>query len=190
MSEAESSARQRIEELEKSIHELSDEVAEREETLETKNEAIQVLLAELAKKTEQLESIGDIEEVIQDIDERISERIDLQHAEPPVRAPGDRMTRLLVGNVDGQLLRFPLFKDRVTIGRTDDNDIQLTAAYISRRHAVVQTDKDVTRIIDWGSKNGVYVNSERVKEHFLKHGDMVAVGNAKFRYEERKKREL
>ena len=51
------------------------------------------------------------------------------------------------------------------------------------------TEGDLTRVIDWGSKNGVYVNSKRVKEHFLSNGDIVAVGNAKFRYEERPKRE-
>ena len=51
------------------------------------------------------------------------------------------------------------------------------------------TEGDATRVIDWGSKNGVYVNAERVTERFLANGDIVAVGNAKFRYEERPKRE-
>ena len=91
--------------------------------------------------------------------------------------------------MDDQELRFPLFKDRLTIGRTKDNDIQLRAGYVSRRHAVIQTDGDKTRIIDWGSKNGVHVNSTMVSEHFLHHGDIVMIGNARFRYEERKKRD-
>ena len=86
-------------------------------------------------------------------------------------------------------MRFPLFKDRLTIGRTEDNDIQLDAPYISRRHAVIQTERDLTRIIDWGSKNGVYANGTRVTEHFLEHGDTVTIGNARFRYEERPKRD-
>ena len=77
----------------------------------------------------------------------------------------------------------------MTIGRTEQNDIQLKAAYISRRHAVIATEGDSTRVIDWGSKNGVFVNSKRVTEHFLKNGDIVAIGTAKFRYEERPKRE-
>ena len=102
----------------------------------------------------------------------------------------DKVTRVLIGSIGDQILRFPLFKDRLTIGRTEDNDIQLKLSYISRRHAVVMTEGDSTRVIDWGSKNGVYVNSKRVKEHFLSNGDIVAVGNAKFRYEERRKREL
>ena len=151
--------------------------------LATKSEAISILLAELAKKSEQIESIGEIEEVIHDIDERMSER-------SVTSVPSaDRITRVLIGTVGEQVLRFPLFKDKLTIGRTKDNDIQLEAAYVSRRHAVVQTDGDKTRIIDWGSKNGIYVNSAKASEHFLKHGDVITIGNARFRYEERKKRD-
>jgi pSer/pThr/pTyr-binding forkhead associated (FHA) protein len=43
-------------------------------------------------------------------------------------------------------------------------------------------------VIDWGSKNGVFVNSKRVTEHFLENGDTVTIGTADFRYEERPKR--
>jgi pSer/pThr/pTyr-binding forkhead associated (FHA) protein len=53
---------------------------------------------------------------------------------------------------------------------------------------VVQTDGNTTRVIDWGSRNGVFVNSKRVTEHFLKNGDIVAIGNVHFRYDERPKR--
>ena len=83
-----------------------------------------------------------------------------------------------------------MFKERLTIGRTEQNDIQLKAQYISRRHAVITTEGDAARVVDWGSKNGVYVNSERVTEHFLKNGDIVKIGIAEFRYEEFPKREL
>ena len=84
--------------------------------------------------------------------------------------------------------QFPLFKDRLTIGRTAHNDIQLKAHFISRRHAVIVTENEQTRIIDWGSKNGVYVNDSRIAEQMLKNGDIVAIGTAEFRYEERPKR--
>ncbi len=180
-----------MEELRRQIRELEQGTSSLEQKLSTKSEAIGVLLAELAKKTEQLESISNIEELVHDIDDRISERMDT--SPPPStgtkRPSPDRLTRLLVGTIDGQLLRFPLFKDQLTIGRTEHNDIQLKAAYISRRHAVIQTDRNGTRIIDWGSTNGVYVNTRRVKEQFLSHGDIVTIGDARFRYEERPKRD-
>jgi len=102
----------------------------------------------------------------------------------------DRVARVLKGTIDGQKLRFPLFKNRLTIGRTQQNDIQVDAPYISRRHAVIVTENDTTRIVDWGSKNGVSVNSQPVSEHFLRNGDIVTIGAAKFQYEERPKRDV
>ncbi len=184
-------SQRRIEELEKEVTQMTRVVNDYEQKLETRSEAINVLLAELAKKSEQIESINEIGEVISDIDVRISEQFDEEEDDASAHAhkPHDRVTRVLVGKIGSQLLRFPLFKDRLTIGRTDDNDIQLNAIYISRRHAVVQADGDATRVIDWGSKNGVFVNSKRITEHFLKNGDIVTIGNAHFRYEERPKRD-
>ena len=183
LGETEKQSTDRIEELEKQVTKLEATVEEYEDKLEGKSEAINCLLAELAKKTHEIDSIGEIENVIHEIDDRMSERIDEPAGEH------HRVTRLLIGRIGEQELRFPLFKDRLTIGRTATNDIQLKAQYISRRHAVVVTESDATRVVDWGSKNGVYVNSERVTEHFLKNGDIVTIGTAEFRYEERPKRD-
>ncbi|MDH3338710.1 MAG: FHA domain-containing protein [Gammaproteobacteria bacterium] len=174
----------RIEQLEKKNRKLLREAAEAAEKLETKSQAINCLLAELSKKSQQIESIGAIEGVIQDIDNRMSERIDDRPS-----TDRDRVTRVLIGSIEGQELRFPLFKDRLTIGRTEQNDIQLKASYVSRRHAVIVTERDATRVVDWGSKNGVFVNAKRITEHFLKNGDIVTIGTADFRYEERPKRD-
>ncbi len=174
----------RIEQLEKENRKLLREAAEVEEKLETKSQAINCLLAELSKKSQQIESIGEIEGVIQDIDNRMSDRIDDRPS-----TDRDRVTRVLIGSIEGQELRFPLFKDRLTIGRTEQNDIQLKASYVSRRHAVIVTERDATRVVDWGSKNGVFVNSKRITEHFLKNGDILTIGTADFRYEERPKRD-
>jgi chromosome segregation ATPase len=154
-----------------------------ERQLENKDNAIAALLNELASRSRTIESIGEIENVIHEIDGRMSDRIDERSANEK-----DRMARLLIGNVDGQELQFPLFKDRLTIGRTAHNDIQLKAHFISRRHAVIVTENEQTRIVDWGSKNGVYVNDSRIAEQMLKNGDIVAIGTAEFRYEERPKR--
>ena len=184
LTRTEESSQEKMQALEKQNAALQAEIEELRDKLTTKSEAVNCLLTELAKKTRQIESIVEIEDVIQEIDGRMSERI-----EQPPSSDRDRVTRLLIGSVEGQELRFPLFKDRLTIGRTDQNDIQLKASYISRRHAVIVTDHEATRLIDWGSKNGVFVNGKRVTEHFLKTGDTVTIGTADFRYEERPKRE-
>lgn len=184
LSENEESHKSRIEKLEKENRGLRRETSDLQQKLDTKNEAINCLISELAKRSQQADSNGEVEDVIHDINERISERIDNQS---PVER--DRVTRVLIGSIDNQELRFPLFKDRLTIGRTEQNDIQLKATHISRRHAVIVTEGTATRVIDWGSKNGVFVNAKRITEHFLKNGDIVSVGTSDFRYEERAKRD-
>ncbi len=156
-----------------------------ERTLATKNAAIDCLLSELTEKRRR-----NVE------DDAGPERVETFEPAAAGDATGsmaaadrERVHRLLIGCIDNQELRFPLFKKRLTIGRTQENDIQLNVPYISRRHAVLSTEGDVTRVIDWGSKNGVYVNAERVTECFLTSGDKVTIGNAEFRYEERLRRD-
>jgi predicted RNase H-like nuclease (RuvC/YqgF family) len=184
LSKSEESNQSQLERLDRENRKLRRSVDELQDKLESKSEAVNYLLRELARKTQQIESIGEIDDVIHEIDDRVSECID-----EPAATERDRVTRVLIGSVEGQELRFPLFKDRLTIGRTEQNDIQLKASYVSRRHAVIVTDGDNTRVIDWGSKNGVFVNSVRITEHFLANGDTVTIGTADFRYEERPKRE-
>jgi len=173
-----------IESLESENRRLRDELEHQKEQLQNKSEAVNSLLSELATKSHQIDAIDEIEEVIDELDDRMSECISDRS-----RRERGRVSRVLIGTVDGQELRFPLFKDRLTIGRADQNDIQLKASCISRRHAVIVSDQDTTRVIDWGSRNGVFINTERVTEHFLNNGDSVAIGTAKFRYEERSKRD-
>ncbi|MDH3274368.1 MAG: FHA domain-containing protein [Gammaproteobacteria bacterium] len=184
LNQSEESNQCKLENLERENRKLRQSIDDLESKLETKSEAVNYFLGKLAKKTQQVESIGEIENVIHEIDDRVSEHID-----EPIVSERDRVTRVLIGFVDGQELRFPLFKDRLTIGRTEQNDIQLRASYVSRRHAVIVTDGEKTRIIDWGSKNGVFVNSSRITEHFLSNGDTVTIGTADFHYEERPKRD-
>lgn len=174
----------RIAELEQELGGLRKSNSDYERELAAKNEAIADLLEEVAGKSRQEDSISELEAAISELDERVSERID----DRPL-VDKDRVSRVLIGKIGDQELRFPLFKSRLTIGRATQNDIQLQAGYISRRHAVVMTEGDTTRVIDWGSKNGVYVNSKRVTEYFLSSGDTITIGDADFRYEERPKRE-
>lgn len=185
LSEADETYRQQVKELNRELKKLRQQVEDYEHKISSKDAAIGVLLAELASKPQPPDEETASEPVIHRLAERRS----------PAPAPEDRpatpdrgLARLLIGTVDGQEVRFPLFKNKLTIGRTANNDIQLRAQYISRRHAVVVCDNESTRIVDWGSKNGIYVNSVRVSEKILKNGDQVTVGTAEFRFEERPKR--
>jgi hypothetical protein len=179
---------ERIEQLRQEVKILVRSADKYKHKLTRKGEAVSALLSELARKSKQSESTHGTGQVACDHPVELFERPagTARHGRP---AP-DKLSRVLIGTLDQQELRFPLFKNRLTIGRTGNNDIKLNADFVSRRHAVIQTNGEMTRIIDWGSKNGIYVNSSKMSEHFLSHGDTVTIGSACFRYEERKKRNI
>ena len=175
--------KQDSEELVQQVRKLEQQLMDAETKLANKDAAIGVLLAELAGKPQPGPSEVQADAPPQRLAERRSPAPDEKQG-----ADRERTTRLLVGTIDGQEVRFPLFKNKLTIGRTAHNDIQLKQQFISRRHAVVICDKEHTRIVDWGSKNGISVNGVRVSEKVLKSGDQLTVGTAEFRFEERPKR--
>jgi predicted RNase H-like nuclease (RuvC/YqgF family) len=156
-----------------------------ERKMHSKDKAIAALMSELANLSNADTNSHGTENTLHKIEGSRSDSLD-----DAANTGRVRVARMLVGNAGdgGRELRFPLFKDRLTIGRTANNDIQLNVRYISRRHAVIATDKGQTRLIDWGSKNGVFVNDKRITEKFLSSGDVITIGETEFRYEERPKR--
>jgi DNA-binding response OmpR family regulator len=60
--------------------------------------------------------------------------------------------------------RWPLDKDRLTIGRGPDCDIILPDRVVSRRHACIERRNGDYFIIDDHSKNGTFVNGEPVTD--------------------------
>jgi chromosome segregation ATPase len=172
-----------VKDLNRQLKRLRQQLEDYERKVSNKDAAISVLLTELAHKPQPAASEVEADAVIHRLGTRKQAGADDKPAHDR-----DRTTRLLVGTIEGQEVRFPLFKNKLTIGRTAHNDIQLKQQYISRRHAVVVCDNDNTRIVDWGSKNGIYVNGIRVSEKILKNGDQLTVGTAEFRFEERPKR--
>lgn len=170
--------------LKRQKRQLFEETEILNEKLRSKSKSINTLLAELARYADEPRVGSIIDKISPEVNHISADTVE----DAPFSGSG-RVTRYLIGTVGGKDLRFPLFKNRLTIGRTPQNDIQLETELTSQRHAVVVTEGDYTRIIDWGSRNGVFVNSRQVKEHFLTSGDVVTVGSIDFRYEERRKRD-
>ena len=67
----------------------------------------------------------------------------------------------------------------VTIGRGLDNDVQINDNLVSRNHLqIVQDDFGNFRLVDFGSKNGCYVNGKRVYgEVEISPNDIIRIGN-------------
>jgi len=71
----------------------------------------------------------------------------------------------------------------VTIGRSRDCDITVEDANISRRHAELRPKDESWVVADLGSTNGIKVNSRRVEQAVLRHGDKLTLGLTDFDFE-------
>ena len=67
-----------------------------------------------------------------------------------------------------------------SIGRDPECDILLEEEDASRRHAVLTWDRKTLSIEDSGSRNGLYVNGERVHKATLKVKDVVVIADTVF----------
>lgn len=65
----------------------------------------------------------------------------------------------------------------IRVGRSVTADIELDDPLISRKHAVIEHDGDLTRVIDDRSLNGVFVNGQRINQQAaIADGDEVQIG--------------
>lgn len=78
---------------------------------------------------------------------------------------------------DHSVLReVPLTQAAATIGRLPDNTVQIDNLAVSGHHARIFWNEGHYVIEDLGSLNGTYVNSKRVNQATLIHGDQVLIG--------------
>ncbi|MDR1957460.1 MAG: FHA domain-containing protein [Planctomycetaceae bacterium] len=83
------------------------------------------------------------------------------------------------GSKAGQAL--PITVPKFFIGRADDCHLKPKSELISRYHCVIISEDGYAAVRDMQSKNGVYVNGERVSlEQELKNGDKLVIGPLEF----------
>lgn len=69
------------------------------------------------------------------------------------------------------------------IGRSAENDIVLEDMYVSGNHAIIKQQEDKMYLYDLGSKNGIFVNGDRVEEmKELNNNDTIVIGETKLRF--------
>ena len=89
----------------------------------------------------------------------------------------------LILSMDGLVLKeIPLTKERTTIGRKPNNDVQIDNLAVSGEHAVIVTILNDSFLEDLGSTNGTVVNSAQIKKHFLQNNDVIELGKYKLKY--------
>ncbi len=87
------------------------------------------------------------------------------------------MPEIAIQTAGGTRERYPLAKDRVTIGRSRESDIFLPDQWLSRHHAAIEQREDGFWVSDLRSKNGTLLNGEPVREaRRLRAGDVITLG--------------
>jgi ABC-type multidrug transport system ATPase subunit/pSer/pThr/pTyr-binding forkhead associated (FHA) protein/ABC-type multidrug transport system permease subunit len=71
----------------------------------------------------------------------------------------------------------------LTIGRANECDLVLDSPLVSRHHARLERSGPAHVLIDLGSTNGTYVNSQRIDRAELHAGDVVQIGPYRFTYQ-------
>lgn len=95
------------------------------------------------------------------------------------------MPRLHVTLPDGSDAVHELAEEIITLGRVDDNMIQIDDASVSSHHAELSLQGEDYILKDLGSTNGTRVNgatAEPEQEIVLKPGDRIQFGNIPVRY--------
>ncbi|MGI9259859.1 MAG: AAA family ATPase [Gammaproteobacteria bacterium] len=95
---------------------------------------------------------------------------------------GVPLARLDVIHDDKIVNQFDLPSGRAILGRASSADIAIQSKVISRHHAQIVTDLQQSQLEDLNSTNGIFVNSQRVRNHQLADGDVISIGRHQVTY--------
>ena len=89
----------------------------------------------------------------------------------------------LILSLEGSVMReVPLDRERISIGRKPQNDIQIENLAVSGEHACIVTILNDSFLEDLGSTNGTLVNGNAIKKHILQNNDVIEIGKYKLKY--------
>ncbi|MGA2450437.1 MAG: FHA domain-containing protein [Polyangiaceae bacterium] len=95
----------------------------------------------------------------------------------------DRPNRLVMLAGPTPAAEFPLDHDRMTVGRAEDANVSINHNSVSRLHCEVHALGDGRfEIVDKGSSNGVRVNGAELRRGIVEPGDVIELGDVKFKF--------
>jgi hypothetical protein len=165
---------QEVESGEQQITVLQDKLAKKDAFIE--EFAQQVETANCTDREEQLDS------------QQVKGHFQAEHAEasePAVRKNGHAQLnrlRMLVAMNANKIARYPILPGGITVGTSPENDVQLTDAFVSYRHAKITETAAGCVLKDLDSSNGTWINQRRVKWQVLRDGDLVDFGPSRFEF--------
>lgn len=86
------------------------------------------------------------------------------------------MAEIVVKYEDKVIERVVTEKKRISIGRTNDNDIVIENRGVSRKHAMIEFNENAAVVIDNESLNGTFVNNRKITEEVLRDDDIITIG--------------
>ncbi|MRG94104.1 adenylate/guanylate cyclase domain-containing protein [Polyangium spumosum] len=93
------------------------------------------------------------------------------------------MARLILQTAEGQ--QAIELRPVNSLGRHPNNSIQLLDKIVSKEHCIIELRGAQFYLRDLGSLNGTFINNERVRgEAPLKHGDEIALGSTRGRFDD------
>lgn len=94
------------------------------------------------------------------------------------------MAKFVISGPEGAETEHELASKETRIGRVAPMvDLVVNDGRASRLHAVVRKLQSGYTIVDLNSANGTFVNEKRIREHLLREGDVVRIGETTFRFE-------
>jgi pSer/pThr/pTyr-binding forkhead associated (FHA) protein len=75
---------------------------------------------------------------------------------------------------------FPVTKKFMIIGRDINVDITINHPSVSKKHAQLTSFDNQYLLKDLDSRNGTFINNQRIQESYLGEGDIITFGEAKF----------
>lgn len=80
----------------------------------------------------------------------------------------------------GESQRVPIERQSTIIGRSDDCQIRVRSAGMSRKHCEVTIEDGSVTVRDLGSSNGTFVNQEKIDSIPVSGGDLISFGGLVF----------
>jgi pSer/pThr/pTyr-binding forkhead associated (FHA) protein len=136
-----------------------------------------------------LVQIGDYRIVLQD--DAVIEAPPPSQPDPKVTVPSGQRASLLMERPNRFVMlagptpgaEFPLDGERLTLGRAEDASISINHNSVSRLHCEIHSLGDGRfEIVDKGSSNGVRVNTAELRRGIIEPGDVIELGDVKFKF--------
>ncbi len=90
------------------------------------------------------------------------------------------MAFLIHRTADGEDIKLPITTKPVVLGRGIETDVRVDDEEVSRAHCAIWLEGEKFVAKDLRSRNGTYVNDQRVNEAELKPGDRIRIGHCEF----------